>query len=507
MNNKVFKIIVILLCILNIYLLLYKLGDIPRGIHVDEAGSYYDALCLVRYGVDRFLYKYPVYLVNFGGGQSALYTYLACLFFKLLGNSLWSFRLVAVIINLISYYFYYKLMYKYKNKFSAIITLLLLTILPVFIMKARWGMDCYLLCPLLIISFYWYCKAISSKKNLYFIISGILFGITLYTYAISYLIVFLFIVFSFVYLLIMKKISIKNIISMCIPLGIFAFPLILMILLNKGIIKNEIITSFFSVPRLWMYRGGEVSLSNFKYFFNNFKFYFFKDELSYNFIDGFGTVYYFSIVLIFLGFIISVIRVIKNKSNIFNNLMLGLFLIILLVCSLVYDMNINKANAIFICFVYFIVLFFEYLYSNKYRFVIVICLILYLFNFLRFCDSYFIDNSNKINRLFVDLSLYDAIDYADSVRSDDGYIFINTVQGYIHVLINNDVDPYDFNNNSIIYKDNYSIWGYNYYRFSYSYQLNYKNVYILNSDSCRIDNYVANGFKKKKIGEYVVLFN
>ena len=36
---------------------------------------------------------------------------------------------------------------------------------------------------------------------------------------------------------------------------------------------------------------------------------------------------------------------------------------------------------------------------------------------------------------------------------------------------------------------------------------NYKNVYILNSDSWRIDNYVANGFKKKKIGEYVVLFN
>ena len=212
-KNKefIYNFLVIVLFCLSGFLMLYKLGDIPKGIHVDEAGSYYDALCLVRYGVDRFLYHNPVYFINYGGGMNALYTYLATISFRLFGNSIWSFRLVAVFVSFISYICYYKMVRIYKSRTFSIFVLLFLTILPVYIMKSRWGLESYLLNPMIIISLYFYFIAIEKKKNIWFLVCGILFGISLYTYAISYLIIPLFLVISVIYLIMKKEINISNV--------------------------------------------------------------------------------------------------------------------------------------------------------------------------------------------------------------------------------------------------------------------------------------------------------
>ena len=54
----------------------YKLTEIPFGLNVDEAAVAYDGLCLAQYGgVDRFLNSFPVYFVNWGDEQNAMYTY------------------------------------------------------------------------------------------------------------------------------------------------------------------------------------------------------------------------------------------------------------------------------------------------------------------------------------------------------------------------------------------------------------------------------------------------
>ena len=65
---------------------LFQITKIPNGIHVDEMGMGYDAWCLAHFGVDRYLKAYPVYLMNFGGGQSALYAYLCIPFVKWFGK-------------------------------------------------------------------------------------------------------------------------------------------------------------------------------------------------------------------------------------------------------------------------------------------------------------------------------------------------------------------------------------------------------------------------------------
>ena len=71
--NSHYKIILAVFFILVFITRIYKFGEIPSFIQVDEAGAAYDAYCLAEYGVDRYLNSYPLYLINFGGGQSVLF--------------------------------------------------------------------------------------------------------------------------------------------------------------------------------------------------------------------------------------------------------------------------------------------------------------------------------------------------------------------------------------------------------------------------------------------------
>ncbi len=61
----------------------FRLDSLPEGLHIDEVGLGYDALCLSKYGVDRYLEPWPLYMINAGGGSSILYTYLCTLFLVL----------------------------------------------------------------------------------------------------------------------------------------------------------------------------------------------------------------------------------------------------------------------------------------------------------------------------------------------------------------------------------------------------------------------------------------
>lgn len=79
------NIIMYIACICAIFLHFYVLDKIPMAWHPDEAGSAYDAWCIANYGVDRYRMSYPVLFTNFGGGgQSALYTYMASFLLKYL---------------------------------------------------------------------------------------------------------------------------------------------------------------------------------------------------------------------------------------------------------------------------------------------------------------------------------------------------------------------------------------------------------------------------------------
>jgi hypothetical protein len=512
-KNKefIYNFLVIVLFCLSGFLMLYKLGDIPKGIHVDEAGSYYDALYLVRYGVDRFLYHNPVYFINYGGGMNALYTYLATISFRLFGNSIWSFRLVAVFVSFISYICYYKMARIYKGKVFSIFVLLFLTILPVYIMKSRWGLESYLLNPMLIISLYFYFIAVEKEKNIWFLVCGILFGISLYTYAISYLIIPLFLVISVIYLVMKKEIKISNLLCLFIPVIILGIPLLLMLLVDKGVISNEIVSDYISIPKMWFYRGSEISLLNIKYIFKDLVSIFIGNDLIYNSISKYGTLYYIGIPTCIFGFVILTNKIVKKNYDLLDLFMFILFIIVFGVCLCVNDLNVNKCNAIYICLVYFIVVFLEWLYTKKYRILLLIFMCLYFVSFVSFCDFYF----NKYNIVyddaifFEDNSIWDAIDYANEIRNDDGKLYLLVLQGYIYPLIKYDISPYEFNDSILYSKEQALVSGFSYYKFcvfDFNEYSDRSSVFVVEDESTNYYYLLRRGFSYKKIGNYCVFF-
>ena len=97
----------------------------------------YDALSLSQYGVDRYLNRFPAYLINYGGGQSAMYAYLSAILIKIFGYSINIIRTPAVILRLLIFISGLFIMKNENNKLKTFSFLFLLTISPYFIMQSR----------------------------------------------------------------------------------------------------------------------------------------------------------------------------------------------------------------------------------------------------------------------------------------------------------------------------------------------------------------------------------
>ena len=127
--------VILLIAILSRILFLEQF---PDGIEQDEAGLMYDAYCMAEYGTDRYLNENPVYLINFWGGQSVLYSAIASVLIRLFGLSVFVVRLPAVIFSVLTIVLAYLLSKKYIGKKFALVLAFLITICPWHIMQSRW---------------------------------------------------------------------------------------------------------------------------------------------------------------------------------------------------------------------------------------------------------------------------------------------------------------------------------------------------------------------------------
>ncbi len=179
----------------------YQIGQIPCGINVDEMGMGYDAWCLSNYGTDRYLNSFPVYLINFSGGQSALYAYLCAPFVYFLGISATVLRIPAVIFSFVTLFFSVRIAdYIWGSKKVNLLVGLLYTVSPVFLMLSRVGLDCNLMLGMSTCFLYLLIRAVDTKRYRDFLNAGIAGGVLLYSYVLSHIVMPLFIVMVISYL-------------------------------------------------------------------------------------------------------------------------------------------------------------------------------------------------------------------------------------------------------------------------------------------------------------------
>lgn len=332
---------------------LWHLMDIPYGLHVDEASMAYSAWCLSQYGVDRYLDSWPVYLLNFGGGQSPLYAYLLAGLFKVFGFRAVLIRIPSVAFSLLTLVFgmeISRLLYP-GNRYAFFITGALVTICPYFIMAGRLGLDCNLMLGCSAVFLYCFLRAAASGQNRWYIVAGISGGVMLYSYALSYLMLPLFLLMAMGYMIAMRRFRFVKWVFMAIPMGVLAAPLILEQAVNMfG--WEPIRLGVFTITRMGSYRASEIgrfSVENLKAALLNI---FIGDTWMYNSIPGFPNLYWLSIPLAVVGLASILIRLIsafRRKEMAEEAFVLFWFLAVLFTACHIYPC-VNRINGIYLAY-------------------------------------------------------------------------------------------------------------------------------------------------------------
>jgi len=182
---------VVFLTILAFIIRIYKLDEIPPGNWYDEAINGLDALSILK---AKFP---PVFFMTEGHPREALFMYLILLNFKIFGISYITLRLTSVIIGTITIPLCYLFTKEFFDKRTAFLSALILAFLRWHIHFSRTSFRTILTPLFLLLVFYFLKKGIKNKKTIFFIISGICFGLGFHTYLAFRLSIIILVIYLF----------------------------------------------------------------------------------------------------------------------------------------------------------------------------------------------------------------------------------------------------------------------------------------------------------------------
>ena len=366
------KLILYVAMLVVIFLRCIKFGSIPAGYHLDELGSAVDAWYIAYYGIDRYGISYPVYFINYGMGQSPMFTYFCAASIYLFGVNEIAVRLPMLFSAIMIIFFGVKLIELIwqdrliKTVYAQILFVITYGISPYCFMASRFGLDCNLMFGAATVFLYFFISALISRNNIKFFISGIFAGIVLYSYAVSYVVMPLFLIMTLIYLIRLQKINLREVFCFAIPLIIIAIPLLLVQYIN--LFSEDLIMKLgpFSVTKMFVYRSGELTLSNIpQNVYLVFKSALAYDWIDYNTVKKFWNFYHVSIIFAVFGMIECIRQFFKDlhyKNFSGESIIFLWFLAMLMLGAMLgkhdegnINPNANKINGIFISMVIFIV--------------------------------------------------------------------------------------------------------------------------------------------------------
>lgn len=253
------------------FLRIYRIGALPLEMHIDEAGLGLNAWSLANFGTDRYGNFMPVCPSNFYGEQSAFYTYFCALLVKLFGLNIYTLRMPGVIMGILTVLFGALLMRERWGEKGLFAGAALLGIFPYFVMNCRFALDCNAMLGTVTIALYGLARLIKRAEREperklygYFALTGVLFGIALYTYVIAAIVIALFcVLFGLAYLLHKRErrfLRFQQLLFLALPLTVMVIPLVLVVCVNYFDLE-PIVTPFFSVPKMMTNRTEEVAFT------------------------------------------------------------------------------------------------------------------------------------------------------------------------------------------------------------------------------------------------------
>lgn len=185
-KEKKHLLFLLLILLISAFFRLWQLDKIPPGLYPDVAINGNDALDSLRTG--QFKVFYPE-----NNGREGLMMWLIALSFSIFGVSIWSIKIIAAIIGILTIFGLYLLtkelfdnleskVYGLRSEAIALLSSFFLAISFWHVNFSRIGFRAILLPFILVFAFYFLIKGFKTKRVFNFIISGIFFGLGFYTY-------------------------------------------------------------------------------------------------------------------------------------------------------------------------------------------------------------------------------------------------------------------------------------------------------------------------------------
>lgn len=509
LKQNIFSLLSIVVIFVGCFARLIHIDIYPVGLNQDEASSAYDAWSVANYGIGRNGESFPVHFIAWGSGQNALYGYLMIPFIQLFGLSNLAIRLPMALVGCISLVIFYYFMKSAFDKKKAFVFTFIFAIFPWHLMKSRWGLESNLFPDLILWAIYAMYFGIINKKKAFVWLSGILFGISTYSYGTAYFFVPISLLLIYLSLIIAKRITIKQALSHLVIVVIVSLPMILFVIINYFNL-DTIKLGPVTIPKLETVRFKEItSLSSgltnvFQRFIHNISILCTNDGILLNYTVPYGLFYniWLTSLFIIIGLILSIRKHFKSPVYTFMNC---LFIASLLLMFFV-DGSINRINIIFIPLTFYIA--YGIISFKKWA---IIPLIIYLIFFLLLQHYYYTDYQDTLNT-YMKVGFKEAITEASNMDYDKLYIDSSIYAPYIFYLMYNEVPtPYYIDN---VQKSNadgmwQSIDVIDNVYFSIPSSLEEKNVYLFTKDTLRKnkDLYTnISDFNTKEYNQYVVLY-
>ena len=470
-NTVIYRVVVVAFFALILFLHLYRLNELPRGLEVDELGMAYDSWCIGNFGTDRYLKSYPVYLNNYGGGQSVMYCYLAVPFLKAGGFNVLGARMPGMIFSMLTAVFGFLLIKKTRGKIAALIYLFLFAALPYFTQSGRIALDCNLMlgCTVIILYILEYCLRQGEEAKWCYLLLGIVTGISLYSYALSNMILPLFFLLLYPFLRICgKRITWKQILIFFIPALVISIPLILVQVVN--IAKTpDMMLGVFTVPRIQFYRLTEISFAeirpNIGWIYRSL---FTADNQEFDSFPQFGALYIISLPMIIAGGVITVVRLIRSireKSFLYDGVILLFTVVMMAIALVLLGVTTYRINAIFFGLVFLIMVPIEACFKKLFGSdgpeitrrifgaagaLLVVAYSIYAAAFMNYYFTKY-ENDYYPQRLFAEdpTSVYEFLEQQPDVIKDRLTYVGGVNEAYAYWLFAMKISPYDYDVNAL----------------------------------------------------------
>ena len=435
-SKNTYRLFLLLILIAGIALRVWDFGSIPGGVNQDGAMAAVDAKALADYGTDRFGTWLPCHLYAWGYGQmSSLMSYLIAPFVKLFGLSVVTMRIPSLLCSIAGGVFFWLFMRDVFGERAGLIAALLVAINPWHLLQSRWALDCNLLPHFFMGGLYFLNRGLTEKKRFLYI-SMLFFGLCMYCYGITIYTVPLFLVAVCMFYMIKKRVTLRDAAVCALVYLLIAWPFILTMAVNFfgwDTIELPFVTIQHFTASV---RAGDILffsddpfeqlLANFKSLLNVTLLQ--VKDLPWNDMDGFGTMYLFSMPFAALG----LFGFLKEKKA--DNKWLALFALLtgIWVGLVTNGVNVNRINIIYYAELMFIALGIYYVVTALPKFTVPTACALLLSGVLM-AGTYFGAYAESVKHYFF-YGLEDAITAAENSGADRLYISADLqYKGYYNV--------------------------------------------------------------------------